>query len=86
MTEKLVSVAIKRNGEIHSGGFKEHWRVRAALGDADPYAKNRTDENGFLTSEGRFVGRWEAGDIALQAGQISRPMGRELLSADIDKW
>jgi hypothetical protein len=86
MAEKLVSVAIKRNGEIHSFGFKEHWRVRAALGDQDPYRKRLGDAEGFLTAEGRFVSRWEAADIAALAGQISRPMGRELLSADINRW
>jgi hypothetical protein len=82
----LVSVAIKRDGEVHSYGFKSHWEVRATLGDQDPYRKSLGDDEGFLTSEGRFVGRWEAGDIAALAGQIGRPMGRELLSADIDKW
>jgi hypothetical protein len=84
MTEKLVSVAIKRNGETHSRGFKSHSDLRAALGDPDPYRKNMGDDEGFLTSEGRFVGRWEAGDIAALAGQIRSPMGRELLSSDIN--
>ncbi|QDM32120.1 hypothetical protein FNL55_12810 [Tardiphaga sp. vice352] len=83
MTERLVSVAVRRDGEIHSRGFKSHWDLRAALGDAEPWNKNRSDEEGFLTSEGRFVGRWEAAAVAFEAGQSSG-CGRELLSSDIN--
>lgn len=81
--ERLVAAALVRDGVTQSRGFKEHWRIRAALGDADPYQKNPADEYGFLTSTGRFVDRGEAMRIGSEAGQCQR-MERELLSSDID--
>ncbi len=81
--ERLVSVAIERNGELHHG-HQSHWQLRAQLGDADPYKKSMGDSEGFYTSAGRFVSRWEAMDIACCSGQLDRPMGRELLSSDIN--
>lgn len=83
--ERLVSCALIRDGETHSLGFKEHWRIRAALGDKDPTEKRPTDYLGFLTTTGRFVGRHEARRIGAAAGQCS-PSSRELLSSDVDKW
>ncbi len=82
--ERLVAVAIERDGETHSRGFKSHADLRAALGDADPYTRKRTDLEGFMTSKGRFVTRREAKDIALSSGQIAGEMRRDLLSSDID--
>ena len=82
--EKLVAAALVRDGVTESRGFKEHWRIRAALGDADPYQKNPSDEYGFLTSTGRFVDRSEAMRVGAAAGQC-QIMGRELLSSDI-RW
>jgi hypothetical protein len=81
--ERLVAAALIRDGAVESRGFKEHWRIRAALGDANPYDKNPADEHGFLTSTGRFVSRREAMKIGAAAGQCVI-MGRELLSSDID--
>lgn len=83
MAEKLVAAALIRNGVTESRGFKEHWRIRAALGDADPYLKNSADQYGFLTSEGRFVTRHQAMQIGAAAGQCQL-MRRELLSSDIN--
>ena len=88
MTEHLVSVAIIRDGEIHSRGFKEHWKIRAALNDADPYQRTRGDQEGFLTNDGRFVTRSEAVPIAVAAKQLSEDwlrISRELLSSDL-RW
>jgi hypothetical protein len=82
--ERLISCALIRDGEVHSRGFKEHWSIRAALGDADPYQKQPTDEYGFLTSEGRFVDREEGKIVAEGAGQVSPGMRRELLSSDVN--
>ncbi len=82
--EKLVAAALMREGVVESRGFKEHWRIRAARGDADPYQKNPADDYGFLTSTGRFVDRREAMEIGAAAGQC-QIMGRELLSSDI-RW
>jgi len=83
--EYLTACALIRGGETHSNGFKEHWRIRAALGDAEPTRANPSDEMGFLTSMGRFVDRREARMIGAEAGQCS-PSSRELLSSDVDRW
>jgi hypothetical protein len=83
-SERLISCALIRDGVTHDRGFKEHWKLRAALGDADPSQKQPDDIYGFITSTGRFVTRREAMPIALAAGQISRPQQRELLSSDLD--
>jgi hypothetical protein len=85
--ERLASAAIIRNGETHSGGFKEHWRIRASLGDENPTTSNLYDTEGFLTSAGRFVSRDEAREVALACGQIGqqwRDASRKLLSSDIN--
>lgn len=80
--ERLVAVALIRDGETHHG-HREHWALRAALGDTDPHQKKRTDEYGFWTSDERFVDRAEAMEVGSAAGQCSM-MGRELLSCDVN--
>lgn len=85
--ERLECCAIKRDGEVHSRGFKEHWKIRSSLRDEDPHTKNPKDEEGFLTTMGRFVGRREAKQIAIACGQLPsiwEKVGREVLSSDID--
>jgi len=37
--------------------------------------KRDDEEQGFLTTKGRFVGRKEAWIIAAEAGQVTRPAG-----------
>lgn len=84
--ETLESAGIRRNGEVHGKGSRAHWQVRAALGDRDPYVKNMDDEEGFITSTGRFVTRAEAVDVGVAAGQLSKDwlkVGRSLLSSDV---
>lgn len=83
--EHLVACALIRDGVTHSGGCKEHWRIRAALGDADPYKSNPADTYGFLTNTGRFVDRYEARKIGAEAGQCQLA-ARELLSSEVDRW
>ena len=85
--ERLVSVAIVREGRVHSRGFKSHAQLRAALGDAEPYRDmvRPRDVEGFLTSLGRFVNRREAVHVANESGQCRGRVG-ELLSSDIDSW
>jgi hypothetical protein len=87
--ERLVSVAIQRDGEVHSRGFKSHYALRAALGDKFPQQHHPDDVEGFMTSEGRFVDRHDAKHIAVNSGQIPpswQKSGRRLLSSDIDRW
>lgn len=90
--ERLVGAAIMRDGKLHSG-FREHWRIRAAIGDEDPSRKNPDDQEGFLAApervgtEGRFVSRQEARIIGVNSGQLN-PMWlhatRDVLSSDIN--
>lgn len=83
MAEKLVSVAIMRQGKVLHG-HKSHWMLRAELGDAEPYKSTPGDDEGFYTDTGRFVSRIEAVDIACESGQLDRPLGRTLLSSDLN--
>ena len=86
-SERIVAVAIIRDSEVHSRGFKSHAQLRAALGDAQPYQDiaRPNDTEGFLTSTGRFVNRREVVQVAQQSGQCRGRIG-ELLSSDIDSW
>lgn len=81
--ERLNCAAIERDGKIHDG-LRSHYELRQALGDTSPQTSNLNDVEGFLTSTGRFVGREEAQDVALAAGQIRALQRRPLLSSDID--
>lgn len=86
--EHLVACAIRRDGKIHRTHEKgAHWEIRAALNDDDPTKPMPGDQEGFLTSGGRFVGRRAANEIADACGQCRR-MGREMLSSDVewDGW
>lgn len=85
--ERLASCAIIRDGTIHHGQ-RSHAQIRGALGDQQPYAEfepcRMNDQEGFMTSHGRFVTRQEAKSIGEAAGQCT-PSVRELLSSDI-RW
>lgn len=82
--ERLVAVAIIRHGETHHG-FRGHWELRQSLGDADPMKRQLYDEEGFWTSQERFVSRREAREIGKVSGQVSPDFGgRDLLSSDIN--
>lgn len=83
--ERLVAVALIRNGETHHG-FKSHSELRASLGDEDPYTANTSDQCGFWTSDDRFVSRQVAVIIGVGAGQLPPDwlnVRRELLSSDV---
>lgn len=83
--ERLVAAAIIRDDTIHTahGTARAHWEVRYDLGDESPSRSTPGDEEGFLTSTGRFVSRYEAQIVGEASGQC-RPQGRELLSSDVD--
>lgn len=84
--ETLEAVALRRDGVVHSYGFRAHWKIRARLGDKEPNQERDGDECGFLTSTGRFVSRSEAVVVAVQAGQLRKEwltVGRPLLSSDV---
>lgn len=66
--------------------YRSHSEIRIKLKYDDPYKEKRGDVHQFVTSEGRVVTRWEGAHVAAAAGQCQSPLGRELLSSDIDKW
>lgn len=83
--ERIVAAAIMVRGVIYSvprpGRHGDIMRL-AHLGDGRP---QELDDQGFLTSAGRFVRRLEARDIARIAGQLlPREAGlAELYSEDV---
>lgn len=80
-----VELYMDKDGVTHSYGFKSHGDIRRKLGDEDWSKSTPGDEEGFITSEGRFVSRDLANRIGAEAGQCVR-MDRKFLSSDVDKW
>lgn len=84
--ERLVSVAIQRDGKTHDG-LRSHYELRCSLGDTNHVARRLDDVEGFMTSKHRFVDRDEAREVAIAAGQIGpgwKDAKRSLLSSDIE--
>lgn len=70
--ETIISVAIRHRGMIVAmPAPARHGDVLKPLYDLDGELVGPEDQ-GFLTSTGRFVGRIEAADIARLAGQIAK--------------
>lgn len=82
-TERLFACAIVRDGRRHSYGFRSHAEIRRKLGDEDPYNSTPGDEEGFITTEDRFLSRRAAMILGEQTGQC-QAMVRDLLSSDIN--
>jgi hypothetical protein len=79
--EHLTGVAIIRAGGMMSMVKGSHSQLRG-YEDARP-----GDQEGFVTSEGRFVTRLQAVRIGVEAGQLSDQwltVRRDLLSSDIN--
>jgi len=87
VTEKVVAVAVRRNGLIYTAPPPaRHGDVIRLVdeGHGQQHAPFLPDEQGFLTSTGRFLGRVGAAALAISAGQISATKwGRELYSEDL---
>lgn len=91
--EKIKAAAIKyrRKGKTE---FEYVWGAShdyciMALCFIDLYPNMRdmnVEESGFITTEGRFVGRAEANKIALEAGQISKFYDKEELYSEFINW
>lgn len=88
VNERLISVAILRNGQVLDRGLKSHSKLRMAL-DPDIWDASSTvlgDVDGFLTNTGRFVDREDAKAVAAASGQIPeswKDLDRPLLSTDL---
>lgn len=83
--ESLAFAAIKRSDQVYTG-HRSHHEIRLARGDEDPRKPDPLDIDGFLTSTGRFVSRYEARFVGVRAGQLGPQWlqsGRKLLSSDV---
>jgi hypothetical protein len=88
--ECIVAVAIIRDHEVISRGFRSHYELRQALNPElhDHSIAKPGDVEGFVTSLGRFVNRRDAKGVAIASGQISdrwKTVERDVLSSDI-RW
>lgn len=77
--ERIEKSAVLFNGSIYTG--KRHSDAIRSAAEATGI-KPVTGEQGFVTSNGRFVGRDEAAQIAFKSGQI-KELKDELFSEDI---
>ena len=87
--ERIIGCALRRGDNIvgMENCFRSHSEIRRALGDSNPYQEHPGDVPLFFTSNHRVVGRLEASEIAVNAGQaMPSHRGRNILSSDIDKW
>jgi hypothetical protein len=73
--EKVIGAAVRVQGRVFTGVLhSDAWEAaEREIGDLATADKNPNGE-GFITSEGRFVGRSEAGRLAADAGQLVNPM------------
>lgn len=69
--ERIVSVAIYHGMILSMPAPARHFEVLRAMGDDS--LKHNPKNQGFLTSEGRFVSREEAHTIAYRSGQCKNP-------------
>lgn len=65
---KIVNAAINHGGKIYKGFRHAHIMEDMRGQGVTDYIT--VEEQGFLTSEGKFVSRSEAAKIAFEAGQI----------------
>jgi hypothetical protein len=85
--ERIVAAAIRANGVVFSEipPARHHTILHAidSLG-LNPIEIGAPNNQGFITSTGRFVQRRQAAGIAVEAGQIDAPKwGAELYSEDL---
>lgn len=87
MSESIVAAAIKRGPVVFTGTRHGHIiQQMVDLGFIRELPKDRvmSDEQGFLTNEGRWVDRAEGMRLAIDAGQLEyREHFPELFSEDL---
>jgi hypothetical protein len=64
---RITCAAINHGGKIYEG--TRHGIIMAKIWREAGHCKITQDEQGFMTSDGHFVNRRQAGDIAFMAGQ-----------------
>jgi hypothetical protein len=79
---KITAAAIKVDGKIYTG--QRHAQIMRKIWDEDQHTDRRItqDMQGFVTEDGQFWNRYQAGAIAFKAGQTSERK-RELFSEDL---
>lgn len=88
MSESIVAAAIKR-GPVVFTGVRHGYIIQQMVdvGFLDPESGSQRvsfEEQGFVTSEGRWVDRKEAMQLAIDAGQLEyREQFPELFSEDL---
>ena len=68
MSETIKCAAVKRTDGIILAGRNHGFIIQ----HSPKGTCKKNSEQGFLTSEGRFVGRIEAGEIAFKTGQVKK--------------
>ncbi len=72
MTETITTAAILSNGRVWTlPRPARHHNVLAEM-RRQGHALTAFDEQGFLTSDGRFLGRIEAAGLAVASGQVDQ--------------
>lgn len=87
MSERIVAAAVKRDGIIYTmpPPARHHTIMQAVdKNHGQHHLPFLPDEQGFLTSTGRFMGRIGAAAMAKDNGQITATKwGQELYSEDL---
>ncbi len=87
--ERIVSPAITVDGKIYTG--TSHWEAVEAAARSlnrtpdDVFLMRTVDVDGFVTSNGRYVDRKTAADIAATADQIAEQPAGKLFSEQLGK-
>jgi hypothetical protein len=87
MSKKKLTIAEpaikeKKNGKIHPAPSKawSHDQV-----EAKEHIEDKNAKRGFVTSEGKFVGRKKAAKIAEKSGEVKDKSIKKLHSSDLRK-
>jgi hypothetical protein len=85
-TETIATAAIRVEGTVYSAPRPgRHCDVFKVMPERDVYLA-RLDDQGFVTSTGRFVDRKEAAVIARAAGQLIREPTPHYMLTSEDVW
>jgi hypothetical protein len=76
----IKAAAVLHNGEVWTG--HRHAEIMRAIWAKHGAVQISQEAQGFVTDDGKFVGREEAARIALLAGQIQKEKS-ELFSEDV---